>query len=64
MLALTCRQTREGLRPLVESAFRVADGPAELHIGWAVATHARLGKPGQAEAEQLACLLRRKQPLS
>ena len=44
-LLLARRQTLVSPHPQEQSGFGVANGPAELNVGRAVAAHARLGQP-------------------
>ena len=44
-LLLARRQTLVGPYPQEQSGFGVANGPAELDVGRAVAAHTRLGQP-------------------
>jgi len=64
ILILARRQARTRPYPLEQSSLGIAYGAAGLHVGWSVPAHACLREPGQADAKELACLLRRKQPLS
>lgn len=48
-------------QPLQQGDFAVADRLANLDVGRAVAAHARLSQPRQADLEQLGGLLRRQQ---
>jgi hypothetical protein len=58
---LTRRQALPRLHPLDESRQDIADGPADADVRWAVAAHARLGKPGDADLEKPGRLLGREQ---
>jgi hypothetical protein len=60
-LLLACRQALPRLHPLQQSSLAVADGPADADVGWAVAAHARLRQPGDADLEKLGRLLGREQ---
>jgi hypothetical protein len=60
-LLLARRKTLPRLHPLDESGHYVADGPADADVGWAVATHARLRQPGDADLKKLGRLLGREQ---
>src|SRR4051812_29566876 len=51
-LLLARRHALPPLHPLDERGLGVADGPADPDVGRAVAAHARLGQPGQADLQQ------------
>jgi hypothetical protein len=60
-LLLARRQALARLRPLDQRGLRVADGSADLDVGRAVAAHARLGQPGEADLKKLGRFFRGKQ---
>jgi hypothetical protein len=60
-LLLARRQALARLHPLQQSSLAVADRPTNPDVGRAVAAHARLGEPGDADLEKLGRLLGREQ---
>jgi hypothetical protein len=56
-LLLAGRQALARLHPLDESCLRIANGTADANVGRAIAAHARLGEPGEADLEQRGCFL-------
>jgi hypothetical protein len=59
MTPLAGRQPLPSLHPLNESVLRIADRAPELDVGWPVAPHSRLRKPGDAAPEDLGGFLGR-----
>ena len=47
--------------PLQERHLGVANGTANLDVGWSITPHPRLGEPGDADLEKLGRLLGREQ---
>jgi hypothetical protein len=60
-LLLAGRQALPGFHPLQQRGLGVTDRPAHLDVRRAVAAHARLGEPGQADLKKLGGFLRRQQ---
>ena len=53
LLLLAGRQTHTRFHPLQQSALGIANGAADFHIGWPVASHPSLGQPGFADAQKI-----------
>jgi hypothetical protein len=56
-LLLAGGQALPRLHPLDQSGLGIADRPANTDVGRAVAAHARLGQPGEADFQKLARFL-------
>jgi hypothetical protein len=56
-LLLARRHALPPLHPPEESGLSVPDGAADPDVGRAVAAHARLGQPGQADLHKPGCFL-------
>jgi len=55
------RPALTGLHPLQQSGFAIAYGPADLDVRGAVAAHASLGQPGEADLEKFGRFLGREE---